>query len=81
MANIFTASFSEIVELTYGTSAKNAVCRALNLEYSFDDMVRLLALYRRESDPFLDVDEFVKKGAELGLKTVMDELRTLSEEK
>ncbi|MBR1747570.1 MAG: hypothetical protein IJ735_05090 [Clostridia bacterium] len=77
MYNVFLANFAETVEMQYGTSAKNALQRAVRLEYTFDEMVRLVALYRRESDPFLNVEEFVKNGASMGIGAVLQELRDI----
>ena len=80
MVNIFTASFSELVEMQFGTSVENAVKRALDLTYDYDDMVRLIALYRREQDPFLDVEDFVKRGNEMGVSAVVNQLKEIEQE-
>ena len=79
MTNFFTADFSEIVEMNFGTSVKNAFRRAIDLEFSFADMARLVALYRRESDPFLDVEDFVSRASEIGVAKIMDELKEISD--
>ena len=74
------ANFDELVEMSFGSSVENAVRRAINLECPYDDMVRLVALYRREQDPFLDVEAFVKDGASLGVATVMNALYEILED-
>ena len=79
MRNVFLADFGERVEMSFGSDVKTVFARALNLEYAYDDMVRLIALYRREQDPFLDVDTFVKEGGRLGVGKVLQELREIAE--
>lgn len=79
MRNVFLANFDELVEMSFGSNAKVVFSRALGLEYAYDDMVRLIAMFRREQDPFLDVDTFVKEGGRLGVGKVLEELREIAE--
>lgn len=79
--NVCGNSFREALENEFGAASGKVVDDALDVKYSLDDMLKIIAIHLRfTDDPLVDIDAFVADGHRLGLKRIMKRLKLIKNE-
>lgn len=68
-------AFLTILIQRFKVQADKVILNALNLRYTFEEMIYILYVYELNmKDPFLDETSFIAQTKKLGIGYVMDEL-------
>ena len=75
---VYGSNFIEALEQDFAESYGRIKEKALGLEYTMDEMLRIIALHLRfTTDPMVDIDAFVADGYRLGIKEIILTLKEI----